>query len=360
MAAKARADQSGPLAQAEAQLEVVRRQTELAVLEAGRREKELLASTIKPAEADAQAAVTRAEGDKTARIALAEAEARRLQLAGEAEARVVLTKGQAEAEALALKAEAYQQFNQAALLSAVLERMPAIVRATAEPMANIGSLTVVSTDGASDLVRTTTETVAQANATIKGMTGIDIASLIGSTVSTSGGERRPASARKLTHKLGEQLAAGPEPGRTPKPAAKPPTAAAKESGSATQPAAIEAPTIAERPAAVEKPAEVAPPAPVEKPAEAAATPPPALAQLGSTRAEAGRSVAAVAAVLREVAPQLARIPGANTPVARSLKLSDLATSAPAPIRELWSRYADRIPEQYRGMTVGQVLDMYGG
>src|SRR5713226_9567767 len=48
-AAQARADQAGPLAQAEATQEVVRRQTELAQLEADRKEKELLSSTVKPA-----------------------------------------------------------------------------------------------------------------------------------------------------------------------------------------------------------------------------------------------------------------------------------------------------------------------
>ena len=203
-AAKARADQSGPLAQAMAQQEVVRKQTELAILEAQRREKELLAATIKPAEADAEAAVRRAEGDRAAKIAMAEAEARRLQLAGEAEARVTLTKGQAAAEALALKAEAYERFNQAAVLTAILEAMPAIVRAAAEPMASIGSLTVLSSDGATDVVRTTTETVAQASATIKGLTGVDIASLIGSVVPT-GGVKPVGKGSHLTHHLGEAL-----------------------------------------------------------------------------------------------------------------------------------------------------------
>jgi flotillin len=68
-----------------------------------------------------------------------------VELAGEAEARIVLVKGQAVAEALGMKAEAYQRFNQAAVLAAILEAMPAIVSAAAEPMSNIDSLTVLST-----------------------------------------------------------------------------------------------------------------------------------------------------------------------------------------------------------------------
>src|SRR6266567_70997 len=74
-AAQARADQAGPLAQAQAQQEVVRKQTELAQLEAERKEKELLSTTVKPAAADAQAVIARAEGAKRARIASAEADA---------------------------------------------------------------------------------------------------------------------------------------------------------------------------------------------------------------------------------------------------------------------------------------------
>src|SRR6266480_2184015 len=79
-AAEARAAQAGPLAQADAQQEVTRKQTELATLAALRKEQELLSTTVKPAAAEAHAAIQRAEGEKRARIAAAEAgaEAERL------------------------------------------------------------------------------------------------------------------------------------------------------------------------------------------------------------------------------------------------------------------------------------------
>src|SRR5262245_29641861 len=88
-AAQARAAQAGPLAEAEATQEVVRKQTELAELEAARKQKELVATTVRPAEAEAEALVRRAEGDKQARIAQAQADAERVKLAGEAQAKVV-------------------------------------------------------------------------------------------------------------------------------------------------------------------------------------------------------------------------------------------------------------------------------
>src|SRR5690242_16115081 len=148
-AAQARADQAGPLAQAEATQEVVRKQTELAQLEADRKEKELLSSTVKPAAAEAQAVIARAEGEKRARIASAEADAETTRLEGGAEAQIVLTKGEAEAKALAMRADAYKQFNEAAIIQTVLAALPDIVRAAAEPMGHIDSLTVMSADGAS-------------------------------------------------------------------------------------------------------------------------------------------------------------------------------------------------------------------
>ena len=214
-AAAARAAQAGPLADAEAQQEVVRKQTELAQLAAERTAKELLATTVRPAEADAEAVIKRAEGEKQARIAQAQADAERVRLAGvadasvvvakgeaaarivtvtadadahrtdvegTAEANIVYAKGEAEAKALALKADAYRQFNEAAIIQTVLSMMPDIVRAAAEPLGKIQNLTVVSTDGVSDVVRTTTDTLAQASTTVKGLTGIDLPAIISSAL----------------------------------------------------------------------------------------------------------------------------------------------------------------------------------
>jgi flotillin len=406
-AAKATAEQAGPLAQAQAQQEVVRKQTELAMLQAERREKELLAATIKPAEADAQAAVRRAEGERTARIAIAEADARRTQITGEAEARVVLTKGQAFAEALGLKAEAYQRFNQAAILAAILEGMPDIVSAAAEPMANIDSLTVLSTDGAANVVRTTTETVAQANATIKSLTGLDVASLIASAVPARAQTPAPApKSRRLTRHLGDEVTstglpadvttvkaldvtsptsrrkaaaptaggAGPRPARgaqgtqAPKPrpaeagsaapvatapAPAPPAPARPPSSAAPAPPAAAAPAPAQ-PATPAAPAPAPPAAAAPAPAQPA-TP----AQAASAAASpATKSTRAVDEALKGVAGQLRRVPGIGDPWVRALNLAMLGTKAPYPIQEIWGRYSSQIPESYRTLTIGELLDRY--
>jgi flotillin len=366
-AARARAQQAGPLAQAMAQQEVVRKQTELAILEAERREKELLATTIKPAEADAQAAISRAQGERNARIAIAEADARSVQLTGEAEAGVVLTKGQAIAEALALKAEAYQGFNQAAVMAAILEAMPAIVAAAAEPMSAIDSLTVLSTDGASSVVRTTTETVAQANATIKSLTGLDVASIIGSVVPNPtarpvGGTDAPRKGRGLSHHLGEEkLGAEDVTKRVP------------EAPSVVDEARAKA-KAAEAEVTVPAPAEPAIPAAATEPAPAPATPPapaadsaPASATTGasaSVRSGAGarkvdrKTLEGVDAALRQIAHSVRQVPGTDSPAVRALTLESLRTRAPGSVREVWERYASFIPAEYRSLTLGQLLDRY--
>jgi flotillin len=181
-AARARANQSGPLAQAKATQEVVQEETKLAELEAERKAKELLTSTVRPAEAEAEAVVKRAEGDRAAAIAAAQAEAETVRLSGEAEAAIIHKTGEAEAAALEMRAEAYRHFNDAAVLATILRDLPKVVSAAAEPISNIDNLTVLSTDGASEIVRTATGNLTQASTALEGLTGINLAQVFGNAL----------------------------------------------------------------------------------------------------------------------------------------------------------------------------------
>src|SRR5213593_724347 len=243
-AAEARAAQAGPLAQADAQQEVTRKQTELATLAALRKEQELLSTTVKPAAAEAQATIQRAEGEKRARIAAAEAGAEAERLQGSAEAAVVLTKGEAEAKALAMRADAYKQFNDAAIIQMVLAALPDIVRAAAEPMEHIDSLTVMSADGASEMVKNTTRVVAESATAIKGLTGLDVPNLIGNAMRSGalagmrsgdgdrGGNAKPAAASPAGSAVS-----------TPS-SASAPTPTTATNGQSTTPATMESATAA--------------------------------------------------------------------------------------------------------------------
>lgn len=128
-------------------------------------------------QADATRLKALAEAEATKALGLAQAEAARAQ--GLAEATIVAARGQAEAEAMAKKAEAFKLYNDAAMASMIIERLPAIVEAASSPLSKIGSMTVLATggdgSGASKVTSDVMNIAAQSMAMIKGMTGIDIA-----------------------------------------------------------------------------------------------------------------------------------------------------------------------------------------
>jgi flotillin len=129
-------------------------------------------------EADARRLKAIAEAEATKAIGLAQAEASRAQ--GLAEATIVAAKGQAEAEAMTKKAEAFKLYNDAAMASMIIEKLPALVEAAAAPLSKIGSMTVLSTGsdssaGASKITNDVLNVAAQSVTMVKGLTGIDLA-----------------------------------------------------------------------------------------------------------------------------------------------------------------------------------------
>jgi len=347
-AAQARADQAGPLAAAEAQQEVVRKQTELAQLEADRKEKELLSTTVKPAAADAQAVIARAEGAKRARIASAEADAETTRLEGGAEAQIVLTKGEAEAKALAMRADAYKQFNEAAIIQTVLAALPDIVRAAAEPMGHIDSLTVMSADGASDIVKNATRAMIESTTAIKGLTGLDVPNLVGGALGRGFGERlrtgdgtseadTKSSVDRISEIAGEGLAA--MKGRAAEAKAAADEAAAK--------AVAEAERVKE---AAEKAGGV-----VES--KAAATAAKVDSKVAATAAKIAPSDGNLQQWAKWLADQLRRVQ--DIQVYDALRLADLETRGPAPARAVWATAKDVLAKDYGKVTVGDLLKQFG-
>lgn len=190
----AKAAQAGPLAQASARQAVVAEEVKVERMrtqeligvqeqEILRKQKELEATVVKPAEAERQAQVLRAEGSKqssileaegrrSALIALAEAEqeklkregggraaaveaegraeAARIEAIGLAQAKAIEAQGTAEATAILKKAEAWKEFNDSARLQTILEKLPAIIQsstgvfeAVASPLGNIDKVVVI-------------------------------------------------------------------------------------------------------------------------------------------------------------------------------------------------------------------------
>ena len=110
-----------------------------------RREKELIATVLKQAEIERQRIETLAAAEKQRLIAEAEGHASSIRAQGEAEAEIIFKKGEAEAKAMNVKAEAYQEYNQAAVIDKLFTGLPEVVRALAAPLANVDKITVVST-----------------------------------------------------------------------------------------------------------------------------------------------------------------------------------------------------------------------
>jgi flotillin len=110
-----------------------------------RHERELIATILKQAEIERRRIETLAEADKQRQILEADGHASAIRAQGEAEAEIIFKKGDAEARAMNVKAEAYQEYNQAAVVDKLITSLPEIVRALAAPLANIDKITVVST-----------------------------------------------------------------------------------------------------------------------------------------------------------------------------------------------------------------------
>jgi flotillin len=103
---------------------------------------------------------------------------------GEADADIILRKGEAEAKAMNVKAEAYQEWNQAAIVDKLMTSLPEIVRALAAPLANIDKITIVSTGdgdatGMHKVSGDMTKIAAQVPALFETLSGMKMSDLLG-------------------------------------------------------------------------------------------------------------------------------------------------------------------------------------
>jgi flotillin len=152
--------------------------------EIARREKELIATVLKGAEIERQRIETLAAAEKQRLIAEAEGHASAIRAQGEAEAEIIFKKGEAEAKAMNVKAEAYQEYNQAAVVDKLITGLPEIVRALAAPLANVDKITIVSTGngdaaGMNKITGDITKIAAQVPALFETLSGMPLADLLG-------------------------------------------------------------------------------------------------------------------------------------------------------------------------------------
>ncbi|MFE2940496.1 flotillin family protein [Streptomyces sp. NPDC059255] len=194
--AVARAAAAGPLAQAAREQDVLMEQEKVAERQAALTDRELDTKVRKPADAARYQAEQEAEARRIALVKQAEADAERSRLTGEgekahraalaaavriegeSEAAAILAKGAAEAEAMHKKADAFARYGDAAVLQMLVEVLPSVVEKASEPLSAVDKMTVISTDGASQLARTVADNVAQGVELLSSTTGVDLAELL--------------------------------------------------------------------------------------------------------------------------------------------------------------------------------------
>jgi len=163
----------------EIQIQVVerRKQIEIEEQEIKRKEKELTATVKLPAEAEAFKVQTVAEGNRTRVVETAKAEGEKIKLIGGAEARAVEAVGKAEAESMRLKASAYRQYGDAAVMSLVLEALPAIAAEVAAPLAKTEEIVLIG--GNNNTTNEINKLVGTLPPAIQALTGVDITGALG-------------------------------------------------------------------------------------------------------------------------------------------------------------------------------------
>ncbi len=163
-----------------------------------RRENELTATLLKQADAERGRIETLAAAEKLRLTAEAEGRAAAIRVQGEAEAEIILKKGEAEAKAMNVKAEAFQQYNQAAVIDKLLTGLPEVVRALAAPLSNIDKITIVSTGngdsaGMHKITGDITKIAAQIPALFETLSGMQLSDLLGKVRSIGDAAPKPGN-----------------------------------------------------------------------------------------------------------------------------------------------------------------------
>ncbi len=164
----------------------VEKEQEIKVQEAEivRHEKELIATVLKNVEMEKQRIELLAEASRRKTTIEAEGAAFATRAQGEADAEIILKKGEAEAKAMNVKAEAYLEWNQAAVVDKLITGLPEVVRAMSAPLANVDKITIISTGegnstGMSKITGDMTKIAAQVPALFETLSGMQMSELFG-------------------------------------------------------------------------------------------------------------------------------------------------------------------------------------
>jgi flotillin len=181
------------------QVEIIEKekQIELQDKEITRKQRELDATVKAPADAEKYRVTAIAEGERSRIQVEAEGEARAKQSLGEgdaagekakglARAEVTLAIGSSEAQAMEKKADAFKQYNEAAVAQMIIERLPELAAAVSAPLSKTEKIVIVSGGGngdssgagASRVTQDVTNVLSQLPPIVEALAGVDLNELV--------------------------------------------------------------------------------------------------------------------------------------------------------------------------------------
>lgn len=174
-----RARLSQEMKREEAKVKFIEKQEAIKIeeLEIARKEKELNSNVIKPADARKYQMKAEAEAEEFRIQSEARGKADALKLGGIAEAERTKHLGLAEAESMLKKAQAWDKYNQAAILEMYLKMLPDLAKAVSEPLSKVDKIVVVSGDknlGTTKITSQIGEILAQMPEVVESLTGVDL------------------------------------------------------------------------------------------------------------------------------------------------------------------------------------------
>jgi flotillin len=155
-------------------------------LEIARKEKELDANVLKPADARKYQIKAEAEAEEFRLQAEAKGKTEAMKMEAQAEAEQIRQKGIAEAEAMLKKAQAWDKYDQAALAEMYLRALPELAKAVAEPLSKVDKIIVVSGEkslGTTKITAQVAEILAQMPEVVKSLSGVDLKKFLKSKLS---------------------------------------------------------------------------------------------------------------------------------------------------------------------------------
>ncbi len=111
-----------------------------------------------------------------------------LRLEAQVKADEIRLRGLAEADAMLKKAQAWERYNEAAMLENFIKVLPELARAVSEPLSKVDKIVVIGGDkglGTNQITGQVTQILAQMPEVVKALTGADLAKFLRDKLGTT-------------------------------------------------------------------------------------------------------------------------------------------------------------------------------